>query len=515
MGLCICFGTGGHHRLLLSSKIVSVSRVHLLWEFFLFSSIMDKQAAYMQQASVTRVSVSAGWGYAAIDTGAVIVQELGQPHLQRFACDVSRDATTAPMLYVPEEVAMLTMQGAWSSLMALARWNIPIAWPQAHHRDLLENARRVEGKSAASPADASMLRGWVSQLRAWAPRIVAGDTGTAKAALCMTIDQMEDAAKWLDPADPSDLADDPQLKMIQSLRMAFDLRDRSNMKRVLKRCVDLMTPSTLRSVLLKRLETFSVRVMSASSVSRHQVYLDCAMMLLQRERRASLPEIYAWQVDSSPQLGRDFLLIRSTSVPGRSLHEFDMKLRRLICLELSRLGQQGRSAIADRASDGPGSDGECMHTDEKQDSARADLIQDLRDLISLHIFPPVGLGAGATSLAHKVSAFCYSLFMETGSRAALCQVLDSTFAFVTDMGTECGLADFMCEDLSSILPEWLDAGLGEQLEPDCAQEPDSPSGGAAAAAAVAAVPGQYLFKSCVVISGLSFHIVKSLNAFHF
>lgn len=115
--------------------------------------------------------------------------------------------------------------------------------------------------------------------------------------------------------------------LLQSLRLAGCLHDRSRLSDTLHRCIEVLLPEgSMREGLLgvlARDATWKKGVPAVAlnkwTVSRHQLTLDAAMMLAERARWqvaqscSSSARWSWWLADSSPQ-GQDWLLIQSESM---------------------------------------------------------------------------------------------------------------------------------------------------------------------------------------------------------
>ena len=414
------------------------------------------------KATISRAAPSCGWSYPHLDIASVSVVRLGS-EVPVFARDVIGPLPQeAPLLYIPQPVAGLILQGAWSTTMALARWSSfkrkhgivdfrkPLEWPgQQDLHTLFQQGRATDLGPQVVDLDQQLLRKWACQLRQWAPRILGQNGEGDRDNLANMISQMEGLASSFEGA-VCDAQDDPTVKLIQTLRLAFDLRDRNNLKRVIKRAVDVLVPGSVKDMLLQRLKTFGGRfgrVFSKSKISRSQFILDVAIMVHRRGELQTQPSIHIWLADASPQLGRDFLCIRSVSIPVVSLeraHDLFMQIARL---EMKKEVRPS-SDEADEADEAP-------NVDDDDEVDRSALAQELHRIVTHRVMPPAGLGNRVSSLLHKVASFCHSVFLECGSLAALVLMLSRTFAFVADMGTDIGLSDFMARAAISVLPPWL------------------------------------------------------------
>ena len=475
----------------------------------------------LQHGSITRVSPSRGWAFLAahMREGLQVRPPASAVHFDAGHVVHPQALAHVPMLYVPEVVAELVAKNAWVSLICLARWShyvhrtdafrCHLEWPSKQElRLLLQQGRVGETQRPSITIDTTVLSAWAKQLRQWAPRILSADgqddvdLDDERNTLKEMISQM-DAVSWDMGRTGAHLAFDPAVRLIQTMRLVFDLRDRSNLTRVCKRAIEVIGPSSLKNALLQRLQRVGGRslALSRGQVSKSQMFLDAAMMLCRRDDEHLLPMSRVFLVDSSPQVGRDFLCIRGVSVPRRNLIDMFSKHRDLVKLEM-----------AWRAPDED--EGQEAEPDPHRDEIRAALVQDLASLIQSRVLPPAGLGSAASSLVHKISAFTFSLWLESGTLPSLSQVLDETFAFVVDLGTESGMSEFMCTGLLTVLPVWLAKSLDLDGDLDADYAADRQGDGADGREADEEGGGRlenHLFKACVVIPGMC-HILNNADA---
>ena len=102
-----------------------------------------------------------------------------------------------------------------------------------------------------------------------------------------------------------------------------------------------------------------------------------------------------------------------------------------------------------------------------------------------HLRPLQVLGSKRATLEHKVMAWLSSFRLETASTNSLVQDLHRVVSFCTDMGTELGVADFVCKGVDAALPPWRAAAAPSALQADV-----DDVGSDAAVAVVAAPPAE-------------------------
>ena len=185
------------------------------------------------------------------------------------------------------------------------------------------------------------------------------------------------------------------------------------------------------------------RLPSSTSVTRHMVSLEVAMILLEREnaKKSSAPRIRYGLVDASPAWGLDWLWVQETSVPGGSqlvsLYHVSVTWMRDMLLWQTGLGTNTSSV--------------------EPDSIPGHLQLQLRHIaahIETHTYTPIVIGSGYANLSHKIGACLHSFMLHCGTLSALQEHADSFLSWTTDLGTESGFSEYRCLDVSSLLPSW-------------------------------------------------------------
>ena len=117
--------------------------------------------------------------------------------------------------------------------------------------------------------------------------------------------------------------------------------------------------------------------------------------------------------------------------------------------------------------------------------------------VKVHVQVPTALAMGHMDLPSKVDATLHACSLETASLGDLQSMMDTTRSYTTDMGVEVGIADFRCQNLKSLLPNWHPARCRQQFLDDTGEEdpyvPASP----------------FLLRHCLGIAGMN-HIVSNL-----
>lgn len=429
-----------------------------------------------------------------------------------------------PVLYIVQPIADLIVRGAWRTIMGLARWlragadafRYTLPWPAvADLRRLMQQVCASDSAARDAPRlTPALLKKWAEQLKEWSPAILShcqqqpqqqedieGDHEHTSLLLLSMTRSMEAMSRSLQPS-AVDLDVSPQMRLIDTLRLAFNLRDRSSLMGVLCKSIALTAPPSMQGILQRRLKEQPRLAASKSKISRSQLYLDGAMMLIERQRVAA-KSCYVWLVDSSPQLKRDFLCIKCIAACCHELGELFLKHQQLLRLEAGQQEARGEEHVESSDDDvGAGSKQEPV-------AERCKLMRDVKRLLKLHVLPPVGLGSGASSLAHKMAAFCHSAYLEAGSVAKLASMASATFAFVVDLGTESGMADYMAAGgagIQAVLPGWLQQSASDSSDGIKTDVADYSTGSSVQPTGEDA----HVFSSALVIAGMC-HILNNTD----
>ena len=230
--------------------------------------------------------------------------------------------------------------------------------------------------------DGVLLQSWANQLREWAPDISARGADHATKVRDM-IQQVEGFARSMDPEEPQGEARmTAAIELIKTFGICFKMRDRNNLKHMIKQSILIAAPLAMKKQLLQCAEQKADKY-KKSKISRRQIYLDAAIMLHRQRYRTVCSRVY-W-VDSSPQLRKDFLLIREVAILVDKLAHAHTIHNDIV-----------RRDLAGDANADPDL--------WEQDTS----YKDLHAYVQFHMMPVVGLGSGAASLSRKVAAFLSS-----------------------------------------------------------------------------------------------------------
>ncbi len=246
----------------------------------------------------------------------------------------------------------------------------------------------------------------------------------------------------------------------------------SNLKTVVQRAIALVSPEALAGTLCKGIQPpeseqhFATSILpSVSAIARGELSLDISLSLYRRRLYKRGVFRYLW-TDSSPIAGFDWLWGQCHEIAQddivsvcKSAHE----LTRCTTAFAERLSREAREPPMDPLPDWK------------------PLLNQLLK-IGEHIFPPVSLALGRTSLSHKVSALAHQWAMELPEGSSLSDFGSSFVSHTSDMGVEISIPDFVLDDVEGLLGPVINrAPLQVDVERD-APEGNPPAGGPAAAA---------------------------------
>ena len=377
-------------------------------------------------------------------------------------------------------------------------WPYQVRWPPAAWF-----AKEANCSSPVAFESMYVFDEWLQNLRSWAPAIIAHHGDLARHSL----ENMAEGLTHLIRANAGHVQAGvgrhglryTALHLINSIRMSAALRHRGKLQEALRRSVNVLFGSSpLLEPLLAALDDKgddgkSLAVaLKPHSVSRHQLTIDVALMLAQREwwsgvASGGLPNkpLIWWFIDSSPQAGHDWLLSTSDMVMVDDI-------------------QALFTAFHDLAN-------------ASSSEERARMREQAWDLVDRkmhrHVWPPTALGKGKTSTEDKFAAWTHSVWLESDT-AALQHVLDCTMSVTPDLGTESTLPDIKSMDIKAMLPKWTQAD--DQLLPDCAHVLDDDGlmadvHGHHHSQHGPAMQDGFVFKHSLLIAGLN-HIVANAEA---
>ena len=178
------------------------------------------------------------------------------------------------------------------------------------------------------------------------------------------------------------------------------IRNESKMEDVIVRSIKLCMDTSVAKWLTALMNdpTCAFKVPPASVVSKKHIFFDCALMLLWREILARRQRYHYIMADSSPQFGRDLLLVEDVSSEVGDL-AYASELVDTLALMASYF------ALEDSDTDFV-----AMAVHDFRE-----LTSDLGGFLDRHVWVPMGLGCRRAGLAFKLHALFHAMFLEVGS----------------------------------------------------------------------------------------------------
>ena len=374
-----------------------------------------------------------------------------------------------PCLQVVDVIAHLIRQHKWSWLIGLERWHALSPYIEFSIR--CEPLHQGPDDLEVCQITPQRMEELAYHLRSWAPCILASPNGDDERQGLLTAIQFVDSCAAglrgyfrLDEHGNRFLY--ASALLVDVLRLCRHVTGSTKLESVLQSAVNIVFPSVLQSTLA---DLFSSRhrVLVPSIATRHRsrLFLDVALIMLQRKRLGGRRHVRFGWADSTLQLTRDWLLSAHDSILEADLVRAAEAADGLIAARFRR--EEWQRGGADAGSD-----------DEIAAESQCDEYHDiLLFALRRHDHIPVALGRGATKLADKVAALLHSWCFETENRQDLDDFLSSFHSFTTDMGTEMGVSSFRFHrvDIADILPDWMHkAELQADIDvdmPDQEQEP--------------------------------------------
>ena len=223
----------------------------------------------------------------------------------------------------------------------------------------------------------------------------------------------------------------------------------------------------------------SLHVLSGSSLSKNQLYIDAAFCSYWRERYAfESGPVYIW-ADSSPQAGANWLLSMVLSIRADVLQETAKAARYLA----SSAGSIASEAEMEEDFDA------CLRR-------RSDAGRTISSNMVVHSQIPVALGSGASGVEHTLRCMVHKCFVETSSASACRRFFRRTRGCCVDVGVEFSLSDANGVDAMDLMPAWTRAAVED--EEDDPEDMLGPNG------------EQFLMPLSILSAGLV-HIVNNIQ----
>ncbi len=311
-------------------------------------------------------------------------------------------------LQVVTPVAELIAHGMWTEILWMTRWPHSIVdhFPPPHVREKQRQHMSAQVDWSVAGQQFDEIRRFLWEL---APRIIAEERARREEAATETSGRLAGWVRLLDSAARRFQPGGSQIVFARAAKSRYDakvlietffaawhLKDQSSLKQMMSRTLKICFPGTSGDLL-------PARIPGRSTIYRSKLLIDLAIMRLrQTEWRAD--RLYFCSVDSSPQVGRDWLMSRQVEIDRcEVMHVWDA------AMALARLSL----------------DEEATHTANGV----------LMEHVSTHHNPPMALGLGQTTAPHKCAALLHAIFLECPSWQALQSTFSNIVSLTTDMGT--------------------------------------------------------------------------------
>ena len=234
--------------------------------------------------------------------------------------------------------------------------------------------------------------------------------------------------------------------LINVLVVCSLLRDSSRLRMAVKYAVALVLPPSMATQIARHVDAegrAGLHIPDKSTISRARFMLDVALMCFFREYNhrmlAGGGMARYGMLDSSPQGGRDLLLVSVMSIPRDRLPEL------FIC------ANQLHSFWEDWEGD---------HADEALLSQERSVMERLHEDLKMHASPVMVIGSGKGDLASKFEAFVFSQYLESKTVQDLASMLGDFTAITSDQGIEYGVGRVIPVRSSALFP-WLEEAGGD------------------------------------------------------
>ena len=387
---------------------------------------------------------------------------------------------------VMEPVASLLTHGDWCTLCLLGHWPMPAGcslFPDFPPPGLSRYVIPEQDEAAASVAlNSAKVAALAERIRGWAPLLL--QTCADEEEQNNMRMELADTLGWFTSLEVASRQEGRQTRyspkvLVSSVFLSALLGSRKKIASAIPLAVQVAMPGL-------DVEQFVSRSQfpKKTTIQRSGTSLDMAYLLVRREQLLASKHIFFALADSSPQAGRDWLMVMSATICEEDLVSA-FRSSNLLIRSQQHLSDHHESLEA-----------------EIQDVIAAS--ETVRKAAQHHTCVPTALGSSRGKAEDKAAAFLHSISLECESRSDLLQRMGDYFSWTTDLGTEVALPLFQVSSPESLLPEWLH----HVPDPDVHQS-DSESG-AAGARAETEMQAQALLPRCLIVPG-GMHITHNLT----
>ena len=406
--------------------------------------------------------------------------------LARWSMSLTDCVLAVPVL---EPVVSLIAKGSWASVGLLGHWFLPeyvpelfdnIDFPPAELCEKTFAPRDQQHWSAILSPD--KVNSLMQRVRAWAPVLFrsAGDEEESNSLKLELADMLQtlDVVRQ-QTAIQSRPKSYPGHVLIASVFLSFLLESRKHMAQVIPLALRVALPGLDVGALLSH-----VQAPRTTTLARAATYLDFAFIQLCKMKWEEKDHVFHMWADSSPQSGRDWLMIMQALCRKEDLVEVMLAVNALT---------RCRPDLSD-------------HMDAEEPDLEVLVQQNhcVRTKLLHHRCIPVAMASGHTALHDKASCLLHAMALECRNLAALPGHMACVKSWTSDFGAEVQVPAFASLDLKALIPPWLHSQT--LLESDVHEDDQAPR----EMLQPCSDPTQ-LMPGCLIVPGI-LHIVHNLSA---
>ena len=229
-------------------------------------------------------------------------------------------------------------------------------------------------------------------------------------------------------------------------------------------CLHVILPPQQAQLLEKKARRSGV-LPSTATLQRQKFLLDMALICL-RQQRENIARMRFLLIDSSPQLGRNWLWIDETSVSTDQIipaAAAQTQLTLQLQLFLAKVPRLYQSTPSVRVAAE-----EILEVGDLCAHSALQASQTILQSATEHTYTPVCLGNWKSDAVGKASALCHALGLENPTCGKLTKALAEVRALCTDMGAELSFTEL----LVNLTPSWMETPVPRSMEIGSLEELD-------------------------------------------
>ena len=391
-----------------------------------------------------------------------------------------------PVILLPFPLAYLAKKGSWSNILILLRWHSTLhqhrhrravgpipTWPPGD-AEVWQNLGQhrqppdEDDVAQALPLSAESLERFARVIRGWAPLLLNDPEAPEQdpeavqhdvQLVLTTLDRW--SFSWRQAMGMVNLAGGGtrfrhnSRKLLDCIRLSFLVKGGpSSLSQVIAQSLATVLPEFLREPFVRNVckQSGTNILPSASLVSRYEIALDAALMLVAKQRAAHACIRVGW-TDSSPLAGYDWIWPQYHEIQESKLLRCFQSVCKL-CAAISDFVAEHHEQEIQEGNDEVDEAPQELPTSPLPEWKP--LLQVISDSIHEHIHPPAALGSGHRSLADKAASEVFKWQLQSPSIPNLTLHSASYVAHCSDMGVELSLPDFeLSGSVDRLLPEWM------------------------------------------------------------